>query len=264
MKSEFQCVLANYQMTYCLAIKLDQGLVFCSDSRTNAGPDQVSTYNKMHRWGVNGERQFVLLSAGNLATTQSVVTQIKRDIDENANTSLGNIRYMSDAADYVGQLNKEERHKHKAPAEEQSGFNPEATFILGGQIKNEDTMLYMIYPEGNHINVSDISPFLQVGENKYGKPILDRIIRSSTDIESAVRCALVSMDSTMRSNATVGPPINLMVYKTDSLSEGCYKSFADNDPYLQLLRKSWDEKVVSAFNEMPSLSLECPTDQSVA
>jgi len=244
-------------MTYCLAIKLNQGLVFCSDSRTNAGPDQVSTYNKMHRWGVKDERQFVLLSAGNLATTQSVVTQIKRDITERKEESLAKCRYMSEAADYVGMLNKTEKIKHQPRDDEQSGFNPEATFILGGQIKNEEPMLYMVYPEGNHINVSEISPFLQIGEKKYGKPILDRIIRPQTDIESAVRCALVSMDSTMRSNVTVGPPINMLVYPTDSLQEGCFKSFADDDSYLQLLRQSWDEKVVKAFNEMPSISLEC-------
>jgi putative proteasome-type protease len=244
-------------MTYCLALKLDDGLVFCSDSRTNAGADHVSTYSKMHRWGKDGERQFVLLSAGNLATTQSVLNQVQRDIDERAEESLANVRYLSDAAAYVGQLSKHERKRHTSSDDTNAGFNPAATFILGGQIRGESPQLFMIYPQGNYISVSGITPFLQIGENKYGKPILDRIIRPDTDIDSAVRCALVSMDSTMRSNATVGPPIDLLVYKSDSLTGGCYKSFADNDPYLVSLRKSWDEKVVKAFNEMPSLPLEC-------
>ena len=244
-------------MTYCLALKLNEGLVFCSDSRTNAGADQVSTYSKMHRWGIDGERQYVLLSAGNLATTQSVLNRVQRDISERAEESLANMRYMSDAAAYVGKLNKAERERHVSADDVNAGFNPAATLILGGQIRNEEPQLFMIYPEGNFISVSDITPFLQIGEKKYGKPILDRIIRADTDVDSAVRCALVSMDSTMRSNATVGPPIELLVYKSDSLMEGCYHSFADDHPYLQSLRKSWDEKVIRAFNEMPSLPLDC-------
>jgi putative proteasome-type protease len=244
-------------MTYCLALKLNEGLVFCSDSRTNAGADQVSTYSKMHRWGIDGERQFTLLSAGNLATTQSVLNRVQRDISERAEESLANMRYMSDAAGYVGHLNKAERERHVSTDDVNAGFNPAATLILGGQIRGEEPQLFMIYPEGNYISVSGITPFLQIGEKKYGKPILDRIVRADTDIDSAVRCALVSMDSTMRSNATVGPPIELLVYKSDSLTEGCYHSFADNHPYLQSLRKSWDEKVIQAFNEMPSLPLDC-------
>lgn len=246
-------------MTYCLALKLNDGLVFCSDSRTNAGADNVSTYSKMHRWGVDGERQFTLLSAGNLATTQSVLNTIQRDISERSEESLASFRYMSDAADYVGRLNKAERDRHITPEDVNAGFNPAATFILGGQIKGEEPQLFMIYSEGNFISVSGIAPFLQIGENKYGKPILDRIVRADTDIDSAIRCALVSMDSTMRSNATVGPPIDLLVYKSDSLTAGCYTAFNDNHPYLQSLRKSWDEKVIRAFNEMPSLQLDCPT-----
>jgi putative proteasome-type protease len=211
----------------------------------------------MHRWGMDGECQFVLLSAGNLATTQSVLNRVQRDIAERAEESLANVRYMSDAAAYIGKLNKSERERHISPDDINAGFNPAATFILGGQIRGESPQLFMVYPEGNYISVSSITPFLQIGENKYGKPILDRIVRADTDIDSAVRCALVSMDSTMRSNATVGPPIDLLVYKSDSLTGGCYQSFTDNHPYLQSLRQSWDEKVIKAFNEMPSLPLDC-------
>lgn len=240
-------------MTYCLAIKLNSGIVYCSDSRTNAGADQVSIYSKMYKWGIENKCQFVLLSAGNLATTQGVISQIGREIREKGSYSLLNFSYMDEAADYIGKLNVEERAKHAIEDGPNAGFDPSATFIFGGQILGEEQQLFIIYPQGNHISTSSIAPFLQIGETKYGKPILDRIIRPDTGIEAAVRCALVSMDSTMRSNATVGPPIELQIYTRDSLSEGLYRSFRTHDPYLQLLRKAWDEKVVEAFNEMPHL-----------
>lgn len=240
-------------MTYCVAVKLNSGIVYCSDSRTNAGADQVSTYSKMHTWGIDGKFQFVLLSAGNLATTQGVVSQIKREIREDGNNSLFNFQYMDEAADYIGRLNVEERSKHAVEDGPNAGFDPSATFIFGGQIHGEEQQLYLIYPQGNHISTSSLAPFLQIGETKYGKPILDRIIRPNTETEAAVRCTLVSMDSTMRSNATVGPPIELQIYAKDSLTKGEYRNFRANDMYLQRLRKAWDEKVVEAFNEMPRL-----------
>lgn len=244
-------------MTYCLAIKLDEAIVYLSDSRTNAGVDQLSTYSKMYRWGKAGERQFVLLSAGNLATTQSVATRINRDIDEQAEDCLLNARYMSDAADYVGRLSVEERTRY-ADEGANAGFNPEATFILGGQIKGQEPELYLIYPQGNYISASSIRPHLQIGEIKYGKPILDRIIRPETSVESAVRCALVSMDSTLRSNATVGPPIELTVYSNDSLEQGFYRCYRSDDSHLLALRQAWGEKLEQAFNDLSSLDVGYP------
>lgn len=244
-------------MTYCVAIKLNSGIVFCSDSRTNAGPDQVSTYSKMHRWGIAGQRQFTLLSAGNLATTQSVLTRVHRDIKEGAAESLATMRYMSDAANYIGEINVEERSRHATDDGANAGFNPEATFILGGQIEGETSELCLIYPEGNHISASGIVPFLQIGETKYGKPILDRIIRPEAPMDAAIRCALVSMDSTMRSNVSVGPPIELNIYTNDSFEPGCYRSLQADDPYLTELKRAWDQKVVQAFRELPELEMEC-------
>ena len=144
-------------MTYCLAIKLEEGLVFCSDSRTNAGPDQVSTFSKLHRFDIPDERQLVLLSAGNLATSQAVIDEIKRDLREETEVNLASSRYLSDIADYIGRLSVEVQHKY-APAGEEAGFNAEATFILGGQIEGEEQELYLIYPEGNHIRVSSQHP----------------------------------------------------------------------------------------------------------
>ena len=240
-------------MTYCLAIKLDEGLVFCSDSRTNAGPDQVNAYSKMHRFSVKGDRQLVLLASGNLATTQAVVTQINRDIAADTDQSIAKCTFLSDIADYVGRLSREIQKKYNASGPG-AGFDATASFILGGQLKSGQPEIFLIYPEGNHIRPSDLNPFLQIGETKYGKPILDRIIEPSTQHEIAMRCALVSMDSTIRSSATVGPPIELLFLQRDRLTDiAKYRSFERNDPYLVKLRKAWNEKVVHAFNELPSL-----------
>lgn len=249
-------------MTYCLAIKLATGLVFASDSRTNAGVDQVSTYSKMHTWGIDGQRQFALLSAGNLATTQAVINRIRRDVDHGAETNLGTVRYMTEAADYLGKVSVKQQSKH-TEAGMSAGFNPEATFIFGGQIAGEAPALFLIYPQGNHITTSEDHPFLQIGETKYGKPILDRIIREDTNMDDAIRCALVSMDSTMRSNVTVGPPIELIAYHTDSLTLSCHAKFEPDDPYLLDLKRQWDEKLTAAFKELPAPPLDrahgCPS-----
>lgn len=241
-------------MTYCLAIAVEDGLVFCSDSRTNAGPDRVSTYSKMHRFSVAYDRSLVLLSAGNLATSQAVVAQIQRDLEEDAEFNILKARYVADVADYVGELNVREQQKYSGNNAPGAGFNASATFILGGQIKGHSPALYLVYPEGNHITVSEIYPYLQIGETKYGKPILDRIIRPDTPHETAMRCALVSMDSTTRSNATVGPPLECLFYRRDSLRPfERYFSLEEHHPYLAELRQSWDDNIRDAFNRLPSL-----------
>jgi len=241
-------------MTYCIAIKLDEGLVFCSDSRTNAGADRVSTYSKLHRFSIPGDRQIMMMTAGNLATSQAIIARIERDLKGDAEENIAKAEYVSDVADYVGQLGVQEvrRVTQTGPI---AGFNAEVTFIIGGQVQGQDPELYLVYPEGNHITVSDQYPFLLIGETKYGKPILDRIIRPDTPHETAMRCALVSMDSTMRSNATVGPPIELLFYAADSLQEpALYAKLEEIDPYLVKLRKSWDDNIRIAFNKLPSLA----------
>ena len=247
-------------MTYCVAIKLNEGLVFCSDSRTNAGADRVSTYSKMHRFSIAGDRQLVMLAAGNLGTTQAVVSQIERDMKEDASFNILKADYLSEVADYIGELSIEAQTKYNKGGPS-AGFNAEATFALGGQIKGVEPELYMIYPEGNHITASEQYPFLQIGETKYGKPILDRIVRPETPHETAMRCALVSIDSTMRSNATVGPPIELLYYTTDALAEAAtYYRFEENDPYLVSLRASWDDNIRMAFNKLPVLKAPEPSN----
>lgn len=239
-------------MTYCIGIALDRGLVFCSDSRTNAGVDQVSTYSKMHGFGLDGDRQFVLLSAGNLATTQSVVHQLRHDIRVAAERNLMTVTNLADAADYVGEISIHRQARYLEGGH--ALFDPKVTFIFGGQIRGEQPGIFLIYPEGNHITASHDHPFLQIGESKYGKPILDRVITAGTSIEEAAKCAIVSMDSTVRSNLSVGPPIELRVYETDTLMPGRYLKFEEDASYLRQLARSWNQKVIEAFAALPEIN----------
>jgi putative proteasome-type protease len=237
-------------MTYCLAAQVKTGLVFTSDSRTNAGIDQVSTYSKMHTFGREGDRQFVLLSAGNLATTQGVVARLQRDIREGWENNLFSMGDMHVAADYIGAVSRDQQTRSTG-----GGNAFEASFILGGQIGNEPPAILQIYPEGNHITASRDTPYLQIGESKYGKPILDRIINTETSLEQAALCALVSMDSTMRSNVTVGPPIDLLIYHADSLRPGEHVRLNHDSPYLRELKKSWESGLTEAFRKLPPLNM---------
>lgn len=238
-------------MTYCVAALVDDGLVFVSDSRTNAGVDKLGTYSKMHRFFGDGERMFVLLSAGNLATTQGVVTNLERAIKSGTQPNLATVVDLEEGAECVGLASVEEQKKHRGPTE---SFVPEASFIFGGQIRGERPSIFVVYPEGNFVRASAASPYLQIGEVKYGKPILDRIINSDTSLRDALKCALVSMDSTMRSNATVGPPIELLIYQTDMLSKGTHYVLEENHPYLIALRDGWNQRINEAFKALPDLT----------
>jgi len=234
-------------MTYCVAIKVDAGLIFCSDSRTNAGVDQVSTYSKMYHFGIEGDRQIVINSAGNLATTQSVIAKIRKDIKDGADISLTTLDSIHDAADYVGEISVTIQEKH---AQHNSNVSFEASFLLGGQINGDSPAVMLVYPQGNHITTSKQTPYLQIGESKYGKPILDRILKPETGLDTAALCALVSMDSTMKSNLTVGPPIELVTYATNS-GFTQHKVFEADNQYLRELTKSWDCLIVEAFLQLP-------------
>jgi putative proteasome-type protease len=234
-------------MTYCLAISVNAGMVFCSDSRTNAGVDQVSTYSKMFRFDLGPERQFVILTAGNLATSQAVVTQLRTDLQQLAPRNLNTVTSISDAAEYLGAISLAEQGKR-------AGQNFLASFLIGGQIQGSEHGIMMVYPEGNHITSSQDTPFLQIGESKYGKPILDRIVTPDTTLETAALCALVSMDATMRSNLTVGPPIEVVLYPTGSFDTHHYFRLEEDSDYLRDLKKSWDQRLVEAFQQMPQLN----------
>jgi putative proteasome-type protease len=237
-------------MTYCIAVSVDEGLVLTSDSRTNAGIDNVSIYGKMHVFATSADRKLVLLSAGNLATTQAVVEQLRRDKMENAAINLNTVQYLSEAADYLGRVNVDKKKRH-VEDEGQSSFNPTATFIIAGQIGSEPPGAYLVYPEGNSITTSNQTPYLQIGESKYGKPVLDRFIKMSTPLDEAGLCSLISMDSTIRSNASVGPPVELLVYRKDSFSFDEYYCFDADDEYLLLLKRRWHEELHKAFIALP-------------
>ncbi|ABI56126.1 proteasome-type protease [Alkalilimnicola ehrlichii MLHE-1] len=240
-------------MTYCLAASLKAGLVFAADTRTNAGLDHVNSFRKMHSLVWEGDRVLVLLSAGNLATTQAVVTHLQREAESGG--PLSEVRHLSDAADHVGQVSLQVQRKYRA-AEDMSAVSLEATFILGGQIGDEPTGAFLIYPQGNFITCSEEQPFLQIGETKYGKPILDRIIEPGLSLEDAARCALVSIDSTMRSNLSVGPPVDLAIYPAGALQRPRMLRYKHNSPYFASVRKHWGEGLRRLFDDLPRFDWE--------
>ncbi len=237
-------------MTYCVAISVNEGLVLVSDSRTNAGVDQLSTYSKMFCFEQTGERVFGILTAGNLATSQSVLLQIKRDLKQGKSPNLNSVDHITEAADYVGEISHAQQQKHMTAAAD-GGIDTSASFILAGQIGKAKPRVYLIYPEGNYISSTNETPYLQIGEVKYGKPILDRIINKKMPLEEAATCALVSMDSTMRSNATVGPPIDMLLYKRGTLTMNRRVSFAAEHPYLLELHANWNKAISDAFAALP-------------
>ena len=241
-------------MTYCLAIKTDSGLIFASDSLTNAGIDHVSTYSKLHAFVQPGSYMFVLLAAGNLATTQSVVKRLNDDIQLGNQPNLSSLFSMSEVVDYVGHVSAEVQRTQTE--RDTANTNFEATFIFGGQIAGQVPEMYMVYPQGNHIHESGAHPFLQIGETKYGKPILDRVIRHDTTLEQAARCALVSINSTIRSNLTVGPPVELLIYQTDALDGGRRLEFQEDDPYYRALGDAWNEGLRQTLNSLPPFEWE--------
>jgi putative proteasome-type protease len=241
-------------MTYCVAIKTDSGLIFASDSLTNAGIDHVSTYSKMHTFVQPGERMFVLLAAGNLATTQSVVKHMRDDCQSGNLPCLSSVQSISEAVDYVGHISAEVQRFQSE--RDTANTNFEATFILGGQIGGQEPEIYMVYPQGNHIHESSTHPFLQIGETKYGKPILDRVIHHDTSLEQAARCALVSINSTIRSNLTVGPPVELLIYTANALDGGRRLEFTEDHPYYRALGDAWNEGLRQALNNLPPFEWE--------
>lgn len=242
-------------MSYCLAIKTKTGLVFAADSRTHGGVDQVNTYSKMHRFAVNAKRYFVLLSAGNLATTQAVVKSIGRDLEHTVlKRGFAAMDTLFDAAEYVGKLSREIQTEHQDRNSE--GVSFEASFIIGGQVQGRDPNLYLIYPEGNAIAVPEARPFLQIGETKYGKPILDRLVGDDLALPDAARCALLSIDSTMRSNLAVGPPVELEAYTDGSFECGWHESFDSDSEMLVSIQESWVQTLRQGVSNLPRFDWE--------
>ena len=241
-------------MSYCLAIKVNEGLVFASDSRTNAGLDNVNTYSKMFTYNV-GDRAFVILTAGNLATSQAVYHQLEKDLNApDPEINLNLCEDLEAVAAYIGQLSVASSNQSLEVQSQSSLMG--SNFILGGQIKNQDPNILMIYPEGNYIYASSDRPFLQIGETKYGKPILDRMINKNTPIGDSARVALLSLDSTMRSDLNVGPPIDFVVYKKDQMHLDYQGRYKLKSPYFKELSETWAQKLSEAVHSLTQFDWE--------
>jgi putative proteasome-type protease len=238
-------------MTYCLGIITRMGLVMASDSRTNAGADQINVGRKMHTFEKPGDRVFAVLSAGSLSCTQSVLTLLRRDFD--AGRGLAAAANMYDAARLVGaQVRAVADLDRLALERDQIPFN--VTLLLGGQIRGDAPSLFLVYPQGNPLQALPETPYLQIGETKYGRPILDRGIRyEKTPLEDAAKYALLSLDSTMRSNVTVGPPIDLLAYEADALRFTHRRQFGLDDPDLLKIRIRWEQALQQAVQRLPAV-----------
>ncbi len=243
-------------MTYCVAMRLDRGLVFAADTRTNAGVDNVAQYRKLHFWRQPGDRVIVLLSAGNLAVTQSVVSNLNEQLatPDHAGPTLFTVPSMYRAARLVGDAVRDVR-RLDGPALEMSKGGFAASFILGGQIGSERPRLYQIYAEGNFIEATDDTPFLQIGEHKYGKPILDRVARPEMSLGEAAKLILLSFDSTLRSNLSVGMPIDILLYERDSLDVRREKRIEQDDEYFKQLSSSWSDALRTAFRNIDEFKI---------
>ncbi|MBP2168249.1 putative proteasome-type protease [Erwinia toletana] len=234
-------------MTYCVAMRLSSGMIFVSDTRTNAGVDHISSFRKLHVFQQDDERTLVLQSAGNLATTQSVLSLLRRDCGSAEKANLMSCSNMYDVALLVGDML---RDVLKRDGEEFSG-----TLLLGGQIKGEEPRLFQIYPQGNFIEASVDTPYFQIGESKYGKPIIDRVLRYDTPLDQAMQCALISMDSTLASNISVGLPLDVMFYHSDTFSDGEQYHITEQHPYYSQIRQLWSKGLLSVFSQLPPLQL---------
>ena len=243
-------------MTYCLGIVTAHGLVIAADSRTNAGVDYISTYQKLFDFSNSGERVILLCVSGNLSVTQAIINAIEDDLKHPECENIHNLSNMYDVALYVGGKVRSIQERER-PWLEKDRIDYQCTLLLGGQITGQKTQLYNIYSQGNFIQATPETPFVQIGETKYGKPILDRTITFETSLEDAAKCALLSIDSTMKSNISVGPPINLMVYYRDSLVIRHRLKLNRGDPYLQQIRTMWEEYLRQAFEKVPQIEWEC-------
>jgi putative proteasome-type protease len=238
-------------VTYCVATLLDEGLVFLSDSRTNAGVDNISTFRKMTVLERPDDRVVVMLTAGNLAISQAVVSLLHERADaQGAGTTLLDAQNMSDAARCLGDAIRTV-HERDAEALKEHGLEFTASFILGGQIGRERPRLFQVYAAGNFIEATRETPYFQIGEFKYGKPIIDRIVRPDTSLRDAAKCVLISMDSTIRSNLSVGLPLDLAIYRRDALALGTHVTIDAENEYFRMVRSRWSAALRDAFTEMP-------------
>jgi putative proteasome-type protease len=230
---------------------LQEGVLFASDSRTNAGVDHVSTFSKMTIFEARGERVIVLLNSGNLATTQTVVSTLRKALGTDA-PNLLSVPSLFDCATLVGEGVRQVISHHSGQQAQQGNVDFTCNFLVGGQIAGEPPRLFLVYPEGNFIETTDDTPFFQIGESKYGKPIIDRVVKTETSVAEALKCALVSFDSTMRSNLSVGLPLDIALVGTDALAVTFRHRVDIDDAYFGSLRQGWSQGLKKVFNELPS------------
>ena len=239
-------------MTYCLALKAEGGIVFLADTRTNAGVDNVGNYRKLHVLKPAPDRLFIIESAGSLATTQEVLDRIDKDLKtDGPGENLATVRHLFEAALYLGRLSREVADSHKEALAD-VGADATATFILGGQIEGEEADIMLVYPEGNYIRASEERPFLQIGESKYGKFMLELAVEAKADLDSAAKIALGSMMSTARANLSVGPPYDVGVYVDDTLELEEFR-IAIGSPLLQQLSEAWERHLLDGVAELPTI-----------
>ena len=244
-------------MTYCVGVRLNKGLVMMSDTRTNAGVDNISVFKKMHTWAVPGERILTLMTAGNLATTQAVVSMLdeRTKAPEERNPSLLEAPSMFQVANLVGDTLKEVIHANADSGQRaDSTFN--ATVIVGGQIKGSEPRLFLIYPEGNFVEASEDTPFFQIGETKYGRPILVRAYDPDMSFEDAVKLLFVSFDSTIKANLSVGLPLDLQIIEADRLDEAHTQRIEATDPYYLSISNLWGDALRQAFHSLPDFQFD--------
>ena len=238
-------------MTYCVALKLNAGLVFASDSRTNAGIDQIACFKKMRSFVKPGDRAIVILSSGNLSITQNAINLLEQHGRHSEKRNIWNVDSMFDVAQLLGEALREVR-VHDGVFLAQNNVDSGANFIIGGQIQSEEMRLFMVYAEGNFIEAGDETPFFQIGETKYGKPIIDRVIMPETPLSDAVKCVLVSFDSTMRSNLSVGLPIDIACYIQSSLNVDYQQHITQDDPYFSQISRRWSDGLKGVFASLPN------------
>ncbi|MGH1351994.1 MAG: peptidase [Methyloligellaceae bacterium] len=244
-------------MTYCVALKLDQGIVFAGDTRTNAGVDNISCFRKVHCWQKKNDRVFVLLSAGNLSVTQSVVALIEENFNNDNNDDNGSsllaVSTLHRAARIIGDMLREIKKTDADELDQGQGFN--ASFIFGGQIGHGSPGLFQIYSEGNYIEATEDTPFFQIGEHKYGKPIIDRIINPHMSLDDGLKLLLLSFDSTLRSNLSVGLPLDVIVYENGMLDIKNKLRIEQDDENFKQMSDSWSGSLRQAFSDMEGWKL---------
>jgi putative proteasome-type protease len=233
-------------------MSLDAGMIFASDSRTNAGVDQIARFSKMRVFARDGHRVIVTLSSGNLSITQNALSMLEqRARGSDGTLHLWNARSMFDIARFVGDALREVKTRD-GPYLQQNNIDSHANFIVGGQVRGEEPRLFEVYSEGNFIEATPDTCYFQIGESKYGKPVIDRVITRATGLSEATKCTIVSFDSTMRSNISVGLPIDLVVYETDALTLRLQRRIEESDPYFQMIHTQWGEGLRRVFAQLPN------------